>query len=146
LSTFSTADDIYGSIGKVMQELAADPALQPVFHKADTCVRYELHDPDAAITVGSRGGEPPRVDFGASEQEPEVVITMGADTAHSYLLGELDMTVALARGQMSAEGPVTKILAVLPIFEPLLPRYRALVSGSNGSGSARSDEAPRPGL
>jgi hypothetical protein len=146
LSTFHDADDIYNSIGRVMQELAADPALQPVFHEADTCVRYELHDPDAAITVGSRGGEPVRVDFGATEQDPEVVITMDADTAHSYLLGEVDMTVALARGQMAAEGPVTKILAVLPIFEPLLPRYRELVSGRNGSGSAGSDEAPRAGI
>jgi len=133
LSAFTSAQDIYDGIGRVIQELAADPALQPVFHEADTCVRYELHDPAAAITVGSRGGEPVRVDFGETTQEPEVVITMDAETAHRYLLGEIDMTVALARGQMSAEGPVTKILAVLPIFEPLLPRYRALVSGVNGA-------------
>jgi hypothetical protein len=132
LSAFNSAQEIYDSIGRVLQELAADPALQPVFREADTCVRYEMHDPDAAITVGSRGGEPVRVDLGDSDQEPEVVITMDADTAHRYLLGEIDMTVALARGQMTAEGPVTKILAVLPIFEPLLPRYRALVSSPNG--------------
>ena len=146
LSAFTGAQDIYDSIGRVMQELAADPALQPVFREADTCVRYELHDPDAAITIGSRGGELVRVDFGETDQDPEVVITMDAEMAHRYLLGEVDMTVALARGQMTADGPVTKILAVLPIFEPLLPRYRALVSGPNGAGSARSDEAPGPGL
>jgi hypothetical protein len=136
LSTFSDANDVYGRIGRVLQELASDAELQPVFRAADTCVRYQLHDPDAAITVGSRGGSPVRVDFGPSDQEPEVVVSMDADVAHSYLIGELDMTVALARGQMTAEGPVTKILAVLPIFEPLLPRYRALVSGTNGRGSA----------
>ena len=146
MSAFTSAQEIYDSIGRVMQELAADPALQPVFREADTCVRYELHDPDAAITIGSRGGERVRVDFGETDQDPEVVITMDAETAHRYLLGEVDMTVALARGQMTAEGPVTKILAVLPIFEPLLPRYRALVSGPNGAGSARSDEASGHGL
>ena len=146
MSRFASAQDVYDRIGRVLQELAADPELTPVFQEADTCVRYELHDPDAAITVGSRAGAPVQVDLGPSEQEPEVVISMDADTAHSYLLGEIDMTVALARGQITAEGPVTKILAVLPIFEPLLPRYRAIVSPSNGGGSARSDEAPRPGL
>jgi SCP-2 sterol transfer family len=146
LPTFADANDIYSRIGRLMLDLESDPELQPVFLEANTCVRYELRNPDAAITVGSRGGLPVRVDFGPSEQEPEVVISMDADVAHSYLLGELDMTVALARGQMTAEGPVTKLLAVLPIFEPLLPRYRALVSGTNGRGSARSDEAPRPGL
>jgi hypothetical protein len=146
VSTFADANDVYNRIGRVMQELASDPDLIPVFEEADTCVRYELHDPEAAITVDSRGGAPVRVDLGASENEAEVVISMEADVAHRYLLGEIDMTVALARGQITAEGPVTKILAVLPVFEPLLPRYRALVSPPNGGGSARSHEAPRSGL
>jgi hypothetical protein len=141
VSTFADADDVYNRIGRVLQELASDPELVPLFRDADTCVRYELRDPDSAITVGNR-----RVEFGESDQEPELVISMDADVAHSYLLGEVDMTVALARGQIVAEGPVTKILAVLPVFEPLLTRYRAIVSPQNGGGSARSDEAPRPGL
>ena len=146
MGSFADSQEVYDRIGRVLQELAADPELLPVFHEADTCVRYELHNPESAITVGSRRGAPVRVDLGPSDQEPEVVMSMDADVAHSYLLGELDMTVALARGQMRAEGPVTKILAVLPAFEPLLPRYRALVSRGNGGGSARGDEAPRPGL
>jgi len=137
VSTFADAEDVYSRIGRVMQELVSDPDLIPVFERADTCVRYQLHDPDSAITVDSRHGEPPHVDLGASASEPEVVISMDADVAHDYLLGNLDMTVALARGQMVAEGPVNKILAVLPIFEPLLPRYRALVSPPNGGGGAR---------
>jgi hypothetical protein len=146
VSSFADAQDVYDRIGRVMQELAVDPDLIPVFVEADTCVRYELHDPEAAITVDSRGGGPVRVDLGASEKAADVVISMDADVAHRYLLGEIDMTVALARGQITAEGPVTKLLAVLPVFEPLLPRYRALVSPPNGGGSARSDEAPRTGL
>jgi SCP-2 sterol transfer family len=137
VSEFADAQDVYDRIGRVLQELAADPELIPVIQQVDTCVRYELHDPEAAITVGSRGGGPVQVDLGPSEQEPEVVISMDADLAHSYLLGEVDMTVALARGQITAEGPVTKILEVLPVFEPLLPRYRAIVSPPNGGGSAR---------
>ena len=39
-------------------------------------------------------GRAVRVDFGETDQEPEVVITMDAETAHRYLLGEVDMTVA----------------------------------------------------
>ena len=128
MTRFADADAVYATIGRALQEIASNPELDQLFRDADTCVRYELHNPDARITVGSRGGEPVRVDLGASEQKPEVVITMDSDTAHSYLLGELDMTVALARGQILAEGPVTKMLAVLPVVEPLLPRYREIVS------------------
>jgi hypothetical protein len=146
VSAFADADDVYAHIGRVLEQIAADPQLETLFRLADTCVRYELHNPDAQITVGSRGGAPVRVDCGPSQQEAEVVITMDVDVAHRYLLGELDMTVALARGQILAEGPVNKMLAVLPAVEPLLPRYRALVSPANGGGSARGDEAPGPGL
>lgn len=128
MARFADAGAVYATIGRALQEIASNPDLDQLFRDADTCVRYELHHPDARITVGSRGGEPVRVDFGDSAQEPEVVITMDSDTAHSYLLGELDMTVALARGQILAEGPVSKMLAVLPVVEPLLPRYRALVA------------------
>jgi hypothetical protein len=142
---FTDAQDVYDRVGRVLQELASDPELIPVIKEADTVVRYELHEPESAITVGSRGGVV-RVDLGPSEQEPEVIVSMDADVAHSYLLGEIDMTVALARGQITAEGPVTKLLAVLPVFEPLLPRYRAIVSPANGGGSARGDEAPGTGL
>jgi hypothetical protein len=138
---FADAQDVYDRVGRVLQELASDPELIPVIMQADTVVRYQLHEPESAITVGSRGGIV-RVDLGPSDQEPEVIVSMDADVAHAYLLGEIDMTVALARGQIIAEGPVTKLLAVLPVFEPLLPRYRAIVSPANGGGSARGDEAP----
>jgi hypothetical protein len=138
---FADAQDVYDRVGRVLQELASDPELIPVIMQADTVVRYQLHEPESAITVGSRGGLV-RVALGPSDQEPEVIVSMDADVAHAYLLGEIDMTVALARGQIIAEGPVTKLLAVLPVFEPLLPRYRAIVSPANGGGSARGDEAP----
>jgi hypothetical protein len=146
VTAFADTDDVYARLGRVLQQLARDPELAPSLEAADTCVRYELHEPDATITVGSRGGAPVRVDLGPSEQEPEVVMRMDADIAHSYFMGDVDMTVALARGQITAEGPVSKILAVLPAVEPLLPRYRALVSPAGGGGGAKGDEAPRPGI
>jgi hypothetical protein len=144
--TFADDTEVYAHLGRVLQELAADPELAPRFREADTVVRYELREPDSAITVGSRGGGPVRVDLGPSEQEPEVVMSMDADVAHRYFLGEVDITIALARGQIRAEGPVGKILMLLPLVEPLLPRYRAIVSPSKAGGSAVEDEAPRPGL
>jgi hypothetical protein len=146
VTVFADAGEVYARIGRVLQGLAADPDLAPRFQEADTCVRYTLREPDAVITVGSRGGGPVRVDFGASEQEPEVFMAMEADLAHAYFLGELDLTVALARGQIIAEGPVGKILIFLPLVEPLLPRYRALVSPPSAGGSAEGDETPGPGL
>jgi hypothetical protein len=50
---------------------------------------------------------------------------MDADTAHRFWLGKVNVTVALARGQISARGPVAKILKLVPLVEPVRTRYEA---------------------
>jgi hypothetical protein len=51
-------------------------------------------------------------------------MTMDADTAHRFWLGKVNVTVALARGQMKAKGPVAKILKLVPLTKPIFPRYK----------------------
>jgi putative sterol carrier protein len=70
-------------------------------------------------------GEPGQVDFGPSEMEPEVTMSMEADTAHRFWLGKVNITVALARGQIKAQGPVAKVLKLVPLVKPVFPRYEA---------------------
>ena len=70
-------------------------------------------------------GEDGRVDCGETTMEPEVVMSMEADTAHRFWLGKVNVTVALARGQMKAKGPVAKILKLVPLTKPIFPRYKA---------------------
>jgi hypothetical protein len=50
---------------------------------------------------------------------------MEADTAHRFWLGRVSVTLALARGQMKAQGPVAKILRLVPATDPIFPRYEA---------------------
>jgi putative sterol carrier protein len=67
------------------------------------------------------------VDCGPTTLEPEVVMTMDADTAHRFWLGKVNVTVALARGQIKAKGPVAKILKLVPLVKPVFPRYRSIL-------------------
>jgi putative sterol carrier protein len=57
--------------------------------------------------------------------EPDVVMSMAADTAHKFWLGQVNVTVAMARGQIKAKGPVAKILKLVPLTKPVFPRYKA---------------------
>jgi putative sterol carrier protein len=72
-------------------------------------------------------GEDSQVDCGDTSLEPEVVMTMEADTAHRFWLGQVNVTVALARGQIKAKGPVAKILKLVPLTKPIFPRYRRII-------------------
>ncbi len=127
---FKDADEVYSYIGKLFQDLAEDEELAPKFQKADTVVQYRYREPESIITVSLREDDPGRVDFGDTAMEPEVVMTMDADTAHRFWLGKVNVTVALARGQMKAKGPVAKILKLVPLTKPIFPRYRAILEQS----------------
>jgi hypothetical protein len=125
LAYFSDAQEVYETIGKLFQDIAADEELGPRFRKADTIVRYQYSDPESAITVRLQESQPPDVDLGESDMEPEVTMTMQADTAHRFWLGQVNVTVALARGEIKAKGPVAKILKLVPLAKPIFPRYKA---------------------
>ncbi|HEX2232751.1 MAG TPA: SCP2 sterol-binding domain-containing protein [Thermoleophilaceae bacterium] len=127
MGQFKDADEVYEFIGRLFQELAQDEEMAPKFQKANTIVQYRYRDPESQITVSLREEDDGRVDLGESSMDPEVVMTMDADTAHRFWLGKVNVTVALARGQMKAKGPVAKILKLLPLTRPIFPRYRKML-------------------
>jgi len=131
LPYFKDADEVYAYIGKLFEDLAQDEELSPKFRKANTVVQYRYREPESVITVSLLDGGDGRVDCGDTDLEPEVVMTMDADTAHRFWLGKVNVTVALARGQMKAKGPVAKILKLVPLTKPIFPRYRAILEQSD---------------
>jgi putative sterol carrier protein len=127
MAYFDDADEVYRYIGRLFEEIVADEELGPRFQRANTVVQYRYSDPDSQVTVKMVEGQDRRVDFGPSELEPEVVMTMAADTAHRFWLGKLSVTRAMSRGQIKANGPVTKILKLVPLVKPVFPRYRRML-------------------
>jgi hypothetical protein len=127
LGYFKDEEDVYRFIGRLFQELAVDPELAPRFKNANTVVQYQMADPSSQITVKMCPDEEMQVDLGPSDLEPEVVMTLDADTAHRFWVGKVNVTVALARGQIKAKGPVAKILKLVPLVKPVFPRYRRML-------------------
>jgi putative sterol carrier protein len=127
MAYFKDENEVYQFIGKLFEDLVVDDELAPKFQKANTVVQYQYRNPESQITVNMREGEDGRVDLGPTDLEPEVVMTMEADTAHKFWLGKVNVTVALARGQMKAKGPVAKILKLVPLVKPVFPRYRKML-------------------
>ena len=127
MAYFKDAQEVYDTVGKLFQQLAEDEELAPKFRQANTIVQYDYREPDSTITVRLQEGQQGDVDFGETEMEPEVTMSMEADTAHRFWLGDVNVTVALARGQIKAKGPVAKILKLVPLTKPVFPRYKAML-------------------
>lgn len=122
---FKDAEELYAHLGKLFQDIVEDDELGGRFQLADTVVQYRMRRPDSQLTVRVLKDAAREVDFGVTKIEPEVVMAMDADTAHRFWLGAVNVTVALARGQISARGPVAKILKLVPLADPVRARYRA---------------------
>ncbi len=133
---FKDEQEVYDHLGRLFLDLLADEELAPKFRTANTIVQYRYHNPDSQITVRLIEAEEGQVDLGPTRLEPEVVMTMDADIAHRFWLGKVNVTVALARGQMKAKGPVAKILRLVPLTKPVFPRYRAQLEAAGRSDLA----------
>jgi putative sterol carrier protein len=139
---FKDAQEVYDTLGKLFVDIMADEELASKFEKANTIVRYQYREPESAITVRLQDGQPGDVDLGESQMEPEVTMSMEADTAHRFWLGKVNVTVALARGQITAKGPVAKILKLVPLAKPVFPRYAAQLEAQGRQDLIDVAEAP----
>ena len=126
MAYFEDAQEVYDTIGKLFVELTEEE-LGPRWQTANTIVRYQLPEPESAITIRLIEGEPGDVDFGESRMAPEVTTAMKADTAHLFWLGKVNVTMAIARGEIKPTGPVAKILRLVPLTKPLYARYEAML-------------------
>jgi putative sterol carrier protein len=135
---FKDEQEVYEYLGQLFLDLLADEELAPKFRAANTIVQYRYRNPESQITVKLIEAEEGQVDLGPTRLEPEVVMTMDADTAHRFWLGKVNVTVALARGQIKAKGPVAKILRLVPLTKPVFPRYKAQLQAAGRSDLAEA--------
>ena len=126
MSYFRDADEVYRVLGGMLEIVGDDEELG--IGKADTVIENRYSDPDAVITITLRPEMPAVIEYGSGGAEAEIVLSMASDVAHRFWLGEVNLPLALARGQMTATGPTPKLLALVPLLTPVFPRYRELLA------------------
>lgn len=85
-------------------------------------IRFTYSDPDVVILVDC-SGDSLDVRPGDTSTKATVDMTMKADIAHRFWFGKVNLMQALTRRQMTAKGPVPKILQLLPAIKPLYTLY-----------------------
>jgi putative sterol carrier protein len=127
---YASEQELYEGLGAVLSAAATDAVLSLQLKGADAVVQHRLRDPQATVTLDARASKQPRVDLGETKLEPDVVLSMSGDTAHELWNGRLNVTLALAGGDIAAKGPVGKLLKHVALVEPLSKRYEELLSGA----------------
>lgn len=141
---FTTADDVHASLGRLLQELAADAEFAPRLMVLDTVLQFRFRHPDAIATLTLRGDDAPTVVLGELPEgatAPEIVVTLDADVAHALWRGQHNVAVGLARGTIQAKGETTRIVELLRLTDEIAPRYDQLLR-ADGRDDLADAEAP----
>jgi hypothetical protein len=121
MSAFASDTEVYKYIGGIFREGLNNPAILPRLQESGVILQITYTDPDAVLTVDFAGGG---VHEGPVSLKPNVEMFMSADSANQFWLGHLNLSVAMAKGQVRTKGPVSKILKLAPIAKDLFPSYR----------------------
>ena len=123
VSSTQEAEDVFATF---MEEVSSSDDLRPKFLKANTSFRVNYVEPACVISLDATQ-DPPVVKSGdaARAADVQVEMSMSADDAHKFWLGELTVPMAMAKKKITVQGPIGKLLKMLPALQPAFSRYRA---------------------
>jgi hypothetical protein len=138
MALFASEAEVYEHVGKLFQDAAGDDELWPEIARADAVVQLEIRQPNALVTVRAVPGDERAVELGPGTLQPDVVLRVGADVLHGLLLGRVNPTVALAKGDIVTRGPAAKVLELVPLARSFAERYGAQLEAAGRGDLVRA--------
>lgn len=132
MAVFQDADQFYDCVGALMDRAKSDPNVGPKIAKSGLVIRFKYSDPDAQTTIDARGkpsqsGSYINVFHGPNDLKADITMSMKADVSHAFWHGKVNLLNALAKREIVADGPIPKILKLLPAVQPLYKQYPQLL-------------------
>lgn len=123
MAVFADEAEVYEYLGGVFRIGLEDPELVAKLQPTGIVLRIHYTDPNAVLTVDMPGST---VHTGPGNgPDPNMELFMSADTGNRFWLGKVVLPVALAKGDVRAKGPVSKLLKLLPTAKQLFGPYKA---------------------
>lgn len=120
----SDIEQLYKGITGLFGSLDRLPDVKRKVLKTDLLLDLDYSDPEGRVVVDATGddikiylGECP------ADIEPEVKLTMSADTAHLFWLGKINLIMAKATGKIKTAGNLGSVIKLVPVLDPLFKAY-----------------------
>ncbi len=125
MAVFESGKKFEEVLGGFFNLLGDTPLVADKLLKSDLIIRFNYTDPDCVLVIDCSGD---KIDVRPGDTETKAIVEMKmkTDIAHKFWYGKVNLTMALARRQMVAKGPVPKILKLLPAIKPsyaMYPKY-----------------------
>ena len=125
MAVFENGEIFEKILGGFFNLIAETPLVADKLLKSGLIVKFNYSEPDCILLIDCSGD---KIDVRPGDTETKAIVEMKmkADIAHKFWYGKVNLTMALARRQMVAKGPVPKILKLLPAIKPsyaMYPKY-----------------------
>lgn len=128
MGVFKDSAQFYATVGELMDRAKTDPQVGPKIAKSGLIIQFRYTDPEAVTTINAKGkpsqpGAFVDVIHGPCDLKPDVVMSMKADISHAFWHGKVNLLTALGKKDIVAQGPIPKIIKLLPAVQPLYQQY-----------------------
>ena len=132
MAVFQDAEQFYACVGALMDRAKRDSQVGSKIAKSKVIIQFRYTEPEAMTTIDAKNkptqaGAYVDVIHGPTDLKPDVVMSMKADLSHQFWHGKVNLMAALAKKEIVAEGPIPKILKLLPAVQPLYKIYPELL-------------------
>jgi len=139
MAVFKNPQEFYSTVGELMDRAKADPKIGPAIAKAGFIIQFRYTDPEAMTTINAKDkptqqGAYVDVIHGETSLKPDIVMSMKADISHAFWQGKIDLMGAVTRKQIVVQGPLLKVVKLVPAVAPLFKVYPALLKEKGLSG------------
>lgn len=139
MGVFSDSKQFYDTVGALMDRAKADSNIGPKIAKSGIVIQFRYSEPEAVTTINAKAkptqpGAFVDVIHGPTKLTPDVVMTMKADTSHAFWHGKVNLLGAITKKEITVQGPLPKVLKLLPAVEPLYKIYPVLLKEKGYTG------------
>jgi hypothetical protein len=132
MGVFKDTQQFYECVGALMDLAKIDPQVGGKIAKSGIIIQFRYTNPEAMTTINAKDkptqpGAYVDVTHGPCNLKPDVSMSMKADVSHAFWHGKVNLVSALSKKQIVAEGPIPKILKLLPAVQPLYKEYPKLL-------------------
>jgi putative sterol carrier protein len=127
MATFQSSEEVYDVLGTFLDEITKAPDLKAKFVNANTSFLVTQTDPESRILVDCTVDPPRVINDPGPDDDGEIHMFMSSDDAHKFWQGKLNATIALAKKQIKVQGPLSKLMKLLPAMQPAFGRYRTFL-------------------
>jgi len=90
----------------------------------DALVQVRMQEPEIAVFIDTRGGREMRIRPGVAAEEPDLTLTLTADSFHDIYTGQLNVFTAFATRRIRAEGNAALIMKTAWTLPQAIRLYR----------------------